>query len=43
MAIAACGKSLRMIDNEAVRRPELELALSLGKVRDIDMVMHAVS
>lgn len=32
MAIAACGKSLRMIDNEPVRKPELDRAISLGKV-----------
>ena len=32
MAIAACGKHLRMIDNEPVRKPELDRALALGKV-----------
>ena len=32
MAIAACGKNLRMIDNEPVRKPELDRALALGKV-----------
>ena len=31
MAIAACGKNLRMIDNAPVRKPEQERALSLGK------------
>ena len=33
MAIAACGRSLRMIDNEPVRKPELDRAVALGKVR----------
>jgi len=33
MAIAACGRSLRMIDNEPVRKPELDRAIALGKVR----------
>ena len=32
MAIAACGKNLRMIDNEPVRKLELDRALALGKV-----------
>ena len=32
MAIAACGKSLRMIDNKPVRKTEIDQALSLGKV-----------